>query len=195
MTTSQSPPRLVIYGDFNCPFSALASARAAELEERGDMTVEWQAVVHDTTVPRRGEAVTAERRVDFERELDQVRDLLAPGEADRLRVPSRRVDTTAATDAYAACQPGDRALLRERLFRAYWEDGENIGDPRVVRRLCGPRREEALAASWRREWLGRSKQPIVPMMVLPDGYVSRGLGVLARLQILVAARAPELSSP
>ena len=112
MTTSQSRPRLLIYGDFNCPFSALASARAAELEQRDEMTVEWQAVVHDTTVPRRGESVTAERRVDFERELAQIRDLLAPGEVDRLRVPTRRVDTAAATDGYAACPPADRAQLR-----------------------------------------------------------------------------------
>jgi hypothetical protein len=194
MTISQSPPRLLIYGDFNCPFSALASARAAELEQRGDMIVEWQAVAHDTTVPRRGEAVTAERRADFERELAQVRELLAPGEADRLLVPTRRVDTTAVTDGYAACPPAERAVLRQRLFAAYWERGENIGDPTVVRSLCGHRREEALAASWRRDWLRQSKEPIVPMMVLPDGYVSRGLGVLARLRTLVAGAA-EVSSP
>jgi 2-hydroxychromene-2-carboxylate isomerase len=189
MTISQTPPRLLIFGDFNCPFSALASARAAELEQRGDMIVEWRAVVHDTTVPRRGEAVTAERRAAFEQELAQIRDLLAPGEGDRLRVPTIRVDTTAATDGYAACPPADRAQLRQRLFAAYWERGENIGDPRVVRRLCGTRREEALAASWRRDWLTQTPQPIVPMMVLPDGYVSRGLGVLTRLRGLVAGGA------
>ena len=194
MTISQTAPRLLIYGDFNCPFSALASARAAELEGRGDMIVEWQAVVHDTTVPRRGEALTAERTADFERELAQIRELLAPGEQDRLRMPTRRVDTTAATYGYAACPPAERAQLRQRLFAAYWEHGENIGDPRVVRRLCGTGREEALADSWRRDWLRQSKEPIVPMMELPDGYVSRGLGVLARLRILVAGAA-ELSSP
>ena len=180
---------LLIYGDFNCPFSALASARAVELEHRNDMIVEWRAVVHDPTVPRRGETVTAEQRADFERELAQIRDLLAPGEADRFVVPSRRIDTTVVTDAYAACPPEDRQKLRERLFSAYWERGENIGDPRVVRRLGGRGREEALAASWRRDWLRRSKEPIVPMMVLPDGYVSRGLGVLARLRILVGGAA------
>jgi hypothetical protein len=33
---------------------------------------------------------------------------------------------------------------------------------------------------WRDTWHGLER-PMVPMLVLPDGYVSRGLGALARL--------------
>jgi hypothetical protein len=44
-----------------------------------------------------------------------------------------------------------------------------------------------LVAFRRDEWLGTGR-PIVPLMVLPDGYVSRGLGALARPADLLGTR-------
>ena len=46
--------RLVIYGDFNCPFSALASDRAARLERAAVAEVDWRAVAHDLRIPTVG---------------------------------------------------------------------------------------------------------------------------------------------
>ncbi len=57
--------RLIIYGDFNCPFSALASARATELEARDLVEIEWRAVEHDPSIRDTGEPVTAERKAEF----------------------------------------------------------------------------------------------------------------------------------
>ncbi len=48
---------LVIDGDFNCLFSALASSRAAHLGRTGAARVEWRAVEHDPDIPLRGEPV------------------------------------------------------------------------------------------------------------------------------------------
>ena len=45
--------RLTIYGDFNCPFSALASARADVLLAAGGHEIDWRAIQHDTGDPRR----------------------------------------------------------------------------------------------------------------------------------------------
>ena len=39
-------PKLIVYGDFNCPFSALASARVGYLERHGFADVDWRAVEH-----------------------------------------------------------------------------------------------------------------------------------------------------
>jgi len=101
---------LVIYGDSNCPFSALASDRVARLEATGRAVVEWRAV--ELPVPAMG-AATMDR----------------------------------------------------------WRTG------------------------WERSTLGSS---IVPAMLLPDGHVSRGLGVLRRLAGYLdepAVPAPQRTGP
>ena len=42
-----------------------------------------------------------------------------------------------------------------------------------------------IAARWQREWDATEKK-MVPMLVLPDGYISRGLGALKRLADMIA---------
>jgi hypothetical protein len=174
------PVRLVIYGDFNCPFSALASARAAGIEARALAEIDWRTVEHDDTIPPTGEATTPEVREAFENELTQIRALLVAGETDRLRVPGRRVNTRLVTAAYAATAKSLRPQLREELFAAYWARGEDLSEPDVIERLGANECDDSTAARWRSEWLSLAK-PIVPVMILPDGYNSRGLGALTRL--------------
>ena len=178
------PVQLVIFGDFNCPFSALASARAAELEQRGIAVVEWRAVEHDPTIPAMGDQVTDDQAAGFERELDDIRGLLTADEPDRLRPPATRSNTRRATAVYAATPAREQRALRQRLFAAYWEQGLNLSDPAVVEGLAEARVDERKARQWRDEWQSLAK-PIVPLIVLPDGYVSRGLGALARLRQLL----------
>jgi predicted DsbA family dithiol-disulfide isomerase len=177
--------KLVVYGDFNCPFSALASSRVARLEQAGDAHVDWRAVAHDIEIPAQGERVQGTNAQAYQAELDQVHGLLLPDERLTLGLPAVRSSTIAATDAYAGTAPRSRSRVRVELFRAYWEQGTDIGDPVVLSTHGLKRRNPALAAEWRSEWLHLDR-PLVPMMRLPDGYVSRGLGVLARLSELIA---------
>jgi hypothetical protein len=178
--------QLVIYGDFNCPFSALASSRADRLVRAGTATVDWRAVEHDPDIPPTGTRVVDDVAVEIDRELDQVRELVAAGERFELRRPAVRSNTRAAVDAYAATAPGRRSAVRVELFDACWRRGEAL-DERLLVGLgsaSSPTTSE-LVATWRDEWLATGR-PIVPLMVLPDGYVSRGLGALARLADLLA---------
>ncbi|HEX7095150.1 MAG TPA: DsbA family protein [Acidimicrobiales bacterium] len=180
--------RLVIYGDFNCPFSAVASARAAQLEDAGRAEIDWRAVVHDLSIPRGGGPLDDATRDALARELDQIAGLLTPADTVSLRLPPRRLDTRGVTDAFAALAPEQRSPVRRALFEAYWSRGEDIGSAPVLRELTGlPHAASAedgpgaaLAEEWRSAWLALPNT-LVPMMVLPDGYVSRGLGALRRL--------------
>ena len=103
---------LTAYGDFNCPFSALASARLEELERRGVASGEWRAVEHDTRIPPAGLDVSGDVADMLTSELDRIRDLLAPGEPDRLRLPVRQVSTALATRRYAGTPAGSRPAVR-----------------------------------------------------------------------------------
>ena len=177
---NDQPIELIVYGDFNCPFSALASIRAGNLERRGRARVDWRAVEHAPEIPTTGNEVIGDLRSELQRELDQIRDLLTTEESDRLALPTVQSNTEQATAAYAAAPKSDRPILRARLFAAYWHEGADLADTTTLARLGGPRTNESTAVRWRLEWLALTK-PIVPVMLMPDGYVSRGFGALARL--------------
>jgi hypothetical protein len=180
---------LVVYADFNCPYSWLASARADVLIGLGLPDVEWRAVEHDPTIPEPGDPVRGERQVMLDGEVEDVRGLLRPGETYRIHRPAVLPNTALAVAAFAAAPPGERPALRRRLFTALWFDGRHIGDRRVLRDLGAypPDRAGALVSRWRAAWLGIG--PLVPTVVEPDGDVARGLDALAWLANLSAPAA------
>ena len=66
--------RLTIYGDFNCPFSALASVRA-DLLLGADWQIDWRAVQHDTTIPVAGDPVEGDLIDELAAEVAKIREL------------------------------------------------------------------------------------------------------------------------
>ena len=173
---------LVIYGDFNCPFSALASDRAARLEATGRVTVDWRAVEHDRSLPADGRPVDSAERAVLEGEIGMIADQLRPGESVELHPPAVLVNTAALTASYAALAPEHRPHVRRQVFDAYWRRGIDIRDLAATGDLPAPPTGAATADHWRTEWeRSTAGSPIVPAMLLPDGHVSRGLGVLKRL--------------
>ena len=182
------PPKLIVYGDFNCPFSALASARVGYLERHGFADVDWRAVEHAPDIPSQGLDLIGDQRDELRGELDQIRSLLTDGEANQLTLPAIQSNTRRATLAYAATPTVDRPRLRQRLFAAYWMHQADLADPETLLSLGAINEDEPTASRWQDEWLALPR-PIVPVIVLPDGYVSRGLGALARLVQLATNRA------
>ena len=177
--------RLTIYGDFNCPFSALASVRADLVLAAGGYEVEWRAVQHDTAIPVAGEPVEGDTFAELAAEVAKIRELSADDVHLVLTVPPVRSNTAAACAAFAAA--GDQAdKMRRLLFAAVWAEGRNVGEPAELDRRGAAGRDDAVAGQWQAEFEALP-QPITPSLVLPDGYVSRGLGALARLADLVAA--------
>ena len=189
-------PTIVVCGDFNCPFSALANSRAGLLVAAGGIRVDWHCVEHDPTIGPCESPLTEPQRAGFEAELDQIRDLLDADEPDRFRVPSRRLNTRDLNVLYASTPPEERQPLRTALFDAIWCDDLDLTDDAVVAEIVnslvsagpdaaarseGPTDTAArTVATWQQQWSALPR-PIVPMMILPHGDVSRGLGALARL--------------
>ena len=170
--------RLTIYGDFNCPFSALASDRADVLLARR-FEIDWRAVQHDVEIAAGGEIVDGDFAVELAAEVASVMEL---GEHDvgfRLVTPPVRSNTAAACATFAATRD-DRDGLRRRLFAAVWSEGRNVGERSQLKRLGASAHDTVTARDWQTEF-DALPRPVVPTLVLPDGYVSRGLGALARL--------------
>jgi predicted DsbA family dithiol-disulfide isomerase len=177
--------RLTIYGDFNCPFSALASARADVLLAAGTHEIEWRAIQHERAIPVGGERVEGDSAVALAAEIAAILELSEHDERLHLAVPPVRSNTALASAAFAA-ERRDVDALRRRLFAAVWTDGRNVGDPDELDRLGAGGRDVATARRWQEDF-DALPRPITPTLVLADGYVSRGLGALARLAELAAA--------
>lgn len=174
--------KLVIYGSFSCPYTYLASLRAERLQVAGAAEFEWRAVVHDPDVHPAGIPVEGELAEKLDQELEEIRGLLAPGEPFPAKVPPVEPNTTAAVAGYSSVLFGGQAdALRSELFDAYWVRGADIGNPEVLLELgCPAVPPGERAREWQSQWDDTDRH-VVPMMLLPDGKVSRGLGALTRL--------------
>lgn len=181
---SEVRPGLVVYGDFNCPFSALASARVERIEQMDLARVEWRAVEHDLDIPQEGVEIAGPLRTALTDELAWIETMLHPGEPFRLRLPACQVRTALATSRYAGTSDPDRAALRSVIFAAHWGGDRRIDDPATLDDLGAGPVDADTAQRWRSSW-HRATDPIVPVLVLPDGYVSRGVGALRRLGALL----------
>jgi hypothetical protein len=177
---------LTIYGDFNCPYSYLVSARADELVARGLVTLGWRAVEHAPSIPMAGWTVAGEVAEQLVREVQEVI-ALATDTSLPLRLPSVLPNTSAAVLAFAGTEPTDAPGVRQRTFAALWAHDRDIGDPAVLSTITGGHesRQPEVAAHWQGAWLGID-EPAVPLLMLQTGIVLRGVDALERLEVIGA---------
>jgi 2-hydroxychromene-2-carboxylate isomerase len=127
--------KVVVYGDFNCPYSYLASQRADRLARDGIAGIDWRAVEHDRGLALTGTPSEADRGT-WDKELAEVAALALPGERVPAAPPPVISNTQAAVAAYAeAVSDGIADELRRRLFGAVWAEGRHISSAYEVRRL------------------------------------------------------------
>ena len=126
--------RVVVYGDFNCPWSYLASRRAAVLAEDG-VDVDWRAVEHEPWRPRRFSDSSVRFRC-LREEMERVMSCLLPGEQLPYSlagfVPYTRAAVSGYAEAYVAGVP---AQVRDLLFEAFWMHAFDLADAQAVRTL------------------------------------------------------------
>ncbi len=126
--------RVVVYGDYNCPWSYLASRRASMLAADG-VDIDWRAVEHDPWRPRPF-ADSSARFADLREEMDRVLAALLPGEVLPYSlagfVPFTKASVSGYAEAYGA---GVAAAVRQLLFEAFWLHAFDLGAAASVRTL------------------------------------------------------------
>lgn len=127
--------RLIVYGDFNCPYSYLASQRVDALLRQRRAEVDWRAVEHNPRLSMTGTPVAADPG-GWKRELVESRLLALPGEQPPEAAPTLISNTLAAVSAYAeAVTDGVEHDLRRLLFDAIWVHGRHLSNAYDVRAL------------------------------------------------------------
>ena len=208
-----------LYGDLTCPWSYLASRRAALLETDG-VTVEWRMVEHERPTPGRGPGAGVRLEL-ARRDLERVTKRLLPGEElphDLGRfVPYTKPAVSGYAEAYLA---GVGPQARRLLFEAFWLRGVDVGNARVVRALLadtirnGSPSSDLLrewgyavdvtgapvtADAWRlvREWRSgwSSGGEIVPVLVFDNGRRMNGVEAVEWLGAEVVRRGIDPGRP
>jgi 2-hydroxychromene-2-carboxylate isomerase len=154
--------KVIIYGDFNCPYCYLASQRADRLAPGGTAEIDWRAVEHDWKLAMTGTPADA-GRVAWHRELAEVAAMALPGEDAPTALPPVISNTHAAVAAYAeAVSDAVADELRRRLFQAIWAQGQHLSSAYEVRRLV-------TGLMWPQEDLtDRLASPDIPNLLVRD---------------------------
>jgi 2-hydroxychromene-2-carboxylate isomerase len=139
---------LIVYGDFNCPYSYLASQRVDAVVRAGRAEVEWRAVEHDRRLALTGTRSGSDPE-RWRRELAEAAALAGPDEQAPGTVPALISNTGAAVAACAeAVTDGVQDELRRSLFTEIWVRRRHLSAASEVRQLvsalmypAGPRGE------------------------------------------------------
>ncbi len=177
---------VVVYGDFACPLSRMASDLADALLERG-FGIEWRAVRHDGRHASRSRFVGIACVREGSRRTRHTHAAVNRDGLVALRT-APAVDVSLANAALASSEGDPAHALRRALFRAHWQDRCDLSDSRVVEDLTGHAvpRLSIRAQGWQRAWEGFD-DPAVPLVLLPTGYVFREADALDELTALVEA--------
>jgi hypothetical protein len=126
---------IIIYADFSCPYSYLASLRADQLLWSGAAEIDWRAVTDRGGPPPDDGRNYRDERDDRDRELAAVAALARPGEQGPHRLAGP-VNEAATAAAYAeAVSDGVQHRLRRRLFDAIWTEARRVSTVYDVRHL------------------------------------------------------------
>lgn len=179
---------MIVYGDLASPFSALATYRVTWLRATRRARVDFrlvQAKAFTDAGPKLSRRLAEE--------VEDVRSLLTPGPVFPIRMPAKLPDVSTATARYADHHRRHDQVrqVRVRLFRALWIQGLDIGDAGVLDSLgVSPQSAPEVVRTWQRAWEALV-EPVVPMVVLPDGALHRGRDALDFLLELRGIRSPE----
>ena len=140
--------KVEIWSDVVCPWCAIGRARfekaLEDFEHRDEVELRWRSFELDPTAPREREGSPAQHLADKygvtpEQAQDMHDQMTATAAQDGLDFHFQRARSGNTLDAHRLIHLGaDRGVqdaVKERFLRAYFTEGERIGDPETLVRL------------------------------------------------------------
>lgn len=178
------------YGDFNCPFCFVQNERL--IASGGGHLIEWRGVVHMSWLSQPMQEDPKDETLLAELETLKTRAPDVP-----LPQHDSRPNTMLATLAVAETRARDRREgrhLKDAIYRAFWRDGRDISNPKVLRDLCSELRIPGVSKSqgyvdvqqrWQSEWENGPYNRRLPTLHSRDGSLSLGLATSEQLSEFV----------
>ena len=143
--------KVTVFSDYICPFCYIGYLRLEKLRNHYDLKINWALVEIHPETPSEGRSISEH--------LKQILGELAEMAKEEGVTLIPRTTTAnshkALLLAEAAKEEGRDPFytLHRRLFEAYFTEGQNIGDPDILRKIaatCGIS-EAAIERAWREE--------------------------------------------
>lgn len=134
------PHTLDLYWDFSSPFAYLGCSQADALAKRTGATLRWRPMLLGAVFKAIGTpdapilTWSDAKRMYFFRDLTRWADYWGVPFSFPAKFP---VNSIKALRAYLALPEARRPAFRDAAFRAYWAEGRDIGDEKVVADLIG----------------------------------------------------------
>jgi len=132
--------KLVMYSDFICPFCYIGFETVRKLKPEFDLEIEWRGFQIHPEWPAEGMPASEYRRgMDPETRRAIWARIQAMAEATgfTMTAPELLTNSRMALEAAEFAQECGRGeAFEERVYRAYFNEGQNIGDQGVLARLA-----------------------------------------------------------
>ena len=132
--------KIVMFSDYICPFCYIGFETVRKLKPEFNFELEWRGFQIHPDWPAEGLAadhVRATGDPDSRRALWERISAMAEAVGFSMRPPAMLTNSRAALAATEfARESGRDETLEERIYRAYFSEGMNIGDPAVVVKLA-----------------------------------------------------------
>jgi len=132
--------KIVMFSDYICPFCYIGFETVRRLKPEFNFDLEWRGFQIHPDWPAEGLAADQARTTgdsDSRRALWERISAMAETVGFSMRPPAVLTNSRAALAATEfARESGRDEALEERIYRAYFSEGLNIGDPAVVTRLA-----------------------------------------------------------
>src|SRR5215472_11751980 len=136
--------KITMFSDFVCPFCYIGFEVIRKLKPEFKIDLEWRGYqIHPEWPPEGISAEQVRTSSDMDARRAAWQRITAMAAAEGLEIKAPAVFTSSRA-ALAACEfareKGEADELESRIYRAYFVEGVNIGDARVVARLsaeCG----------------------------------------------------------
>ncbi len=129
---ASSSPKIIVFSDYICPFCFIGKSRIDKLRKEFPVAVEWRNMeIHPETALEGIPRTKIDQR--FYNRLWLNVERLAQESGVELKPPAILSNSSLALIAseYAKKQ-GRHEAFHDAVFRAYWQEGKNIGDIKVL---------------------------------------------------------------
>jgi len=129
---ASSPPKVIVFSDYICPFCFVGKSRIDKLRSDFDVDVEWRGIEIHPETPMEG---VPRYKIDtgFYSQLWTNVERLAEESGVEIRPPPILANSSLALIA-SEYTKNERKFeaFHNAVFRAYWQEGKNIGDLKVL---------------------------------------------------------------